>query len=80
MIISPQMVCCKPMRQSVGLSCDPGWMICCLADQCAKLPTLEMRRRFADQVAGVKCLAGPGMQELFRAEVKRRYEAKRKAG
>ena len=69
------MTCCKDGRQFVDLACEPAWMAGCLASACAKLPTLEMRRRFAAQVSGVKLLAEPVMQDFFRAEVKRLYEA-----
>jgi hypothetical protein len=73
MRVVPDMVCCKDMRQQFGLGCDANWMICCLAAECAKQPTLELRRRFAGQVSGVRRLRDPGLQEAFRAEVQRRY-------
>lgn len=77
MTVFPDMKCCKPGRQFAGLSCDPGWMLGCLAAECAKQTTLEVRRRFAAQVSGVRLLADPALQEQFRAEVKRLYEARK---
>jgi len=80
MTLFPQMVCCKPMRQVAGLACEPGWMVCCLAEQCAKFPTLQARREFATQVARVQCVSSPELQEIFRAQVHRLYEARKRAG
>lgn len=77
--VTPGMICCKPMRQQFGLACEAAWLAGCLASQCAKLQSLEHRRRYAAQVAGVKRLSHPDIQEYFRAEVKRLYEAKRKS-
>lgn len=79
MRVTPDMICCKPLRQQFGMGCDGNWMVCCLAAECAKLPTLELRRRFAGQVSGVKRLRDPVLQALFRAEVARRYAARKQA-
>jgi hypothetical protein len=77
MVVRPDMTCCRPLRELADLECRAGIMAICLGRECAKLPSLEVRRRFADQVAAVKVLADPAMQEAFRAEVKRCYVARK---
>lgn len=79
MRIFREMICCKEARQIAGLACEPGWMVCCLAIECAKLPTLQARREIAAQVAAVSALKSPEHQEAFRAEVHRQYEARKRA-
>lgn len=77
MVLRTDMICCKPMRQQYGLACEPVWMACCLAAECAKLPTLDERRQFAGKVALIKCLADPQTQEIFRIQVGERFKARR---
>lgn len=79
MKITTDMICCKPLRQQFGLGCPCEWMASCLAAECAKLPTLNARRQFAGHVAHIERMQGDDVQALFRAEVKRRYETRKKA-
>lgn len=78
MNVFPDMICCKPMRQQYGLGCDGIWMACCLAEECAKQPTLEERRRFAENAGRVRRMADPKVQEIFRDQVGQRFKARRR--
>lgn len=79
MRVFAEMTCCKPGRQQVGLSCNAGWLACCLARHCAKLPELADRRAFAAQVAKVNLVNKASLQEWFRNEVVRQYELRKGA-
>lgn len=64
------MVCCKPGRQMLGMACEPGHMVLCLAERCAALPPAE-RRQFSSEVASVDRINRAGMQPIYRAAVER---------
>lgn len=77
--VYPEMMCCKPGRQMHGLTCAAGWMVGCMANHCARLPTLADRRAFAARVADIDCINQAGMQDAFRAEVLRLFTHKSSA-
>lgn len=75
MRIFGMMVCCKDMREKHGLACEPGWMVGCLANHCARLPTPVDRRRFMSEVVSVRKISNAGLQSVFEAEVERLVQA-----
>ena len=46
-------------------------MVMCMAEQCARLRTVEEQRSFAAQVARVTRVANTGLQAAFRENVTR---------
>lgn len=71
MRIFPDMKCCKPGRQFVGLTCDAGTMALCMAEHCARLRTADEQRSFAAQVARVSRIDQGSMLQAFRDQVAR---------